>query len=117
MTKSSNISAAHVHRPIKRLRRWSAEIKSAILQEVLIVGALVSVVAQRHNIPDDIIFAWRRRIDEGIDHLLPTKGIPPTSEFQAVFRQLCDLQKSLVELSLGSEVNHAVPSIDVKEES
>lgn len=41
-------------------RVWSADVKAAILDETLLPGAIVSVVARRHGVTPQQVFGWRR---------------------------------------------------------
>jgi transposase len=42
-------------------RVWSADAKAAILDETLVPGAIVSVVARRHGLTPQQVFGWRRQ--------------------------------------------------------
>lgn len=41
-------------------RRWSANDRARILEETLVPGAVVSVVARRHGLTPQQLFTWRR---------------------------------------------------------
>ena len=41
-------------------RVWSADAKAAVLDETLLPGAVVSVVARRHGLSPQQVFTWRR---------------------------------------------------------
>jgi transposase len=41
-------------------RVWSTDAKAAILDETLLPGAVVSVVARRHGLTPQQVFGWRR---------------------------------------------------------
>ncbi|TFZ57740.1 transposase [Methylorubrum sp. Q1] len=41
-------------------RRWSANDRARILEETLVPGAVVSVVARRHGLSPQQLFTWRR---------------------------------------------------------
>ena len=41
-------------------RRWSADDRARILEETLVPGAVVSVVARRHGLTPQQVFTWRR---------------------------------------------------------
>lgn len=41
-------------------RRWSADDRARILEETLVPGAVVSVVARRHGLTPQQLFTWRR---------------------------------------------------------
>jgi len=44
----------------ERRRRWSAEQRSQIVEESLRPGAVVAVVARRHDVHPSLVHAWRR---------------------------------------------------------
>jgi len=48
-------------RPRRRHRRWSKEEKRRIVAETFEPGASVSVVARRHDVNANQVFAWRRQ--------------------------------------------------------
>ena len=41
-------------------RVWSPDAKAAVLEETLVPGAVVSVVARRHGLTPQQVFGWRR---------------------------------------------------------
>lgn len=41
-------------------RRWSSDERARILEETLVPGAVVSVVARRHGLSPQHLFTWRR---------------------------------------------------------
>jgi transposase len=45
----------------ERRRRWSAEEKARIVEESIRPGALVSAVAQRHDVHPSLLHHWRRQ--------------------------------------------------------
>lgn len=44
-----------------RRRRWSTDVKAAIVAESFAPGASVSAVARRHDISPSLLFLWRRQ--------------------------------------------------------
>jgi transposase len=44
----------------ERRRRWSADQRSQIVEESLLPGAVVAVVARRHDVHPSLVHAWRR---------------------------------------------------------
>lgn len=45
----------------RRRRRWSTDEKRQIVAETFAPGASVSIVARRHDVNANQVFAWRRR--------------------------------------------------------
>jgi transposase len=50
----------------RRRRSWSASEKRRIVSETLEPGVSVSVVARRHDVNANQVFAWRRQLREGL---------------------------------------------------
>lgn len=48
-------------------RVWSADARAAILDETLVPGAVVSVVARRHGLTPQQVFGWRREARRALD--------------------------------------------------
>jgi transposase len=78
-------------------RRWSAEQKRAIVNEIAAVGGSVSEVARRHGMHTSLLFRWRRDLRAGRDNgahaspaatpkFLPVKLPPPRGETSSLAR-------------------------------
>jgi len=52
-------------RPKETHRQYSIDLKHRIVEESFVPGASVSIVARRHNINSNLVFAWRKRYREG----------------------------------------------------
>ena len=50
---------------VERRRRWTAEEKQAMVQEVEQPGMSISAVARRNGIHPNQLFGWRRLMQEG----------------------------------------------------
>lgn len=48
-----------------RRRRWSTDKKLHILEETMQPGASVSAVARRHGVAPNLVYRWRRLMQEG----------------------------------------------------
>src|SRR5215831_13803107 len=44
-----------------RRRRFSGDFKARIIEETLVVGAVISDVARRHGLTPQQVFSWRRQ--------------------------------------------------------
>jgi transposase len=53
-------------RQVRRRRRWPEAVKRAIVAETRASGASVSVVARRHDLNANQLFAWCRRYGDGL---------------------------------------------------
>ncbi|PRA86659.1 IS3 family transposase, partial [Ochrobactrum sp. MYb29] len=69
----------------ERCRRWSTAEKLAIVHETYETDATVSVVARRHGIAPNQLFAWRKLASQGA--LVATAAeeeVVPASEYRAL---------------------------------
>lgn len=57
MSKASNRSATH--------RRYAMELKRRIVEETFAPGTSVSIVARRHDVNTNLVFAWRQKYHRG----------------------------------------------------
>ena len=60
-------SQTHPNTPKHRgsYRRWTQEVKRQIVEETLVAGASVSVVARRHDANANQVFRWRQQYRRG----------------------------------------------------
>lgn len=65
-------------RQVRRRRRWPEAVKRRIVAEVRESGASVSVVARRHDLNANQLFAWCRRYGAGVEAGEPG-GLVPVS--------------------------------------
>ena len=50
---------------IARRRRWSTQDKLRMIEETLLPGESISVVARRHGVAPNLLYRWRRLMTEG----------------------------------------------------
>src|SRR5213083_1696608 len=50
---------------VQRRRRWTASEKVRIVEETFEPGMTVSLVARRHGVAPNQLFAWRRLVAQG----------------------------------------------------
>lgn len=63
----------------ERQRRWSTELKLSILQEAFGTDGSVSVVARRHDILPQQIYAWRKKLSPPELEVRKTASFIPVS--------------------------------------
>lgn len=69
----------------ERRRRWSSEDKLRIVRETLEPGAIVSLVARRHDIGTGQLYTWRRQLLAGaMSGFVPVELAPPEPAITAV---------------------------------
>jgi transposase len=67
-------------RQVRRRRRWPEAVKRRIVAETRESGASVSVVARRHDVNANQVFAWCRRYrDDGSGGAAEPNGLVPVS--------------------------------------
>ena len=62
---SDTFSKAEVITGVARRRRFSTDLKLAIVAETMQPGLSISYVARRHGLSPSLVFRWRRLMSEG----------------------------------------------------
>src|ERR1700756_4485570 len=62
---SDTFSKVEVITGVARRRRFSTELKLAVVAETMQPGMSISYVARRHGLSPSLIFRWRRLMSEG----------------------------------------------------
>src|SRR5215469_10658554 len=62
---SDTFSKVEVISGIARRRRFSTELKLAVVGETMQPGMSISYVARRHGLSPSLVFRWRRLMSEG----------------------------------------------------
>ncbi|WP_235891944.1 transposase, partial [Ochrobactrum teleogrylli] len=89
----------------ERRRRWSTAEKLAIVHETYEVDATVSLVARRHGIAPNQLFAWRKLASQSA--LVATAAeeeVVPASEYRALQAQVKELQRLLGKKTMEGEI-------------
>ncbi|MBB2791852.1 UNVERIFIED_ORG: transposase [Rhizobium esperanzae] len=80
----------------ERRRRWSTPEKLAIVQETYEPDVTVSIVARRHGIQPNQLFAWRKLAAQGaLSATASQEEVVPASEYRALQNQVKELQRLL----------------------
>ncbi len=89
----------------QRRRRWSASEKLAIIEETYEPGVTVSLVARRHGMQPNQLFAWRKLASQGA---LTATGageeVVAASEYKALQSQLREMQRLLGKMTMEAEI-------------
>lgn len=72
ISKHQSMTIASVRSEQKPRRYYRREQKLRIVEETLVPGASVSVIARKHDVNANVVFAWRRQHKRG--QLGPTAG-------------------------------------------
>ena len=62
---SDTFSKVEVITGVARRRRFSTDLKLAIIAETMQLGMSISYVARRHGLSHSLVFRWRRLMSEG----------------------------------------------------
>lgn len=89
----------------ERRRRWSTAEKLAIIQETYEADATVSIVARRHGIQPNQLFAWRKLASQGaLTATIAEEEVVPASEYRALQNQVKELQRLLGKKTMEGEI-------------
>lgn len=100
----------HIRRPeilteAQRRRRWSASEKLAIIEETYEPGVTVSLVARRHGIQPNQLFAWRKLAAQGAQTATGAgEEVVAASEYRAFQGQLREMQRLLGKKTMEAEI-------------
>jgi transposase len=90
--------------PERRRRRTPAE-KLAIVAETHEPGVTVSLVARRHGIAPNQLFAWRRLASQGaLTATQSEEPVVPASEYRSLQGQVRELQRLLGKKTMEAEI-------------
>jgi transposase len=89
----------------ERRRRWSTAEKRAIIHETYEADATVSIVARRHDIQPNQLFAWRKLASQGVPTATAAEEeVVPASEYRALQAQVKELQRLLGKKTMETEI-------------
>lgn len=101
---SSNLKSEVLIGPERRRRRTPAE-KLAIVAETQEPGVTVSLVARRHGIAPNQLFAWRRLALQGaLTATQSEEPVVPASEYRSLQSQVRELQRLLGKKTMEAEI-------------
>src|SRR2546427_3057334 len=90
---------------VQRRRRWTASEKVRIVEETFEPGMPVSLVARRHGVAPNQLFAWGRLVAQGA---LTAAGsgeeVVPASDYRALQSQVRELHRLLGKKTLEAEI-------------
>ena len=89
----------------ERRRRWSTAEKLAIIQETYEADATVSIIARRHGIQPNQLFAWCKLASQGaLTATAAEEEVVPASEYRALQNQVKELQRLLGKKTMEGEI-------------
>lgn len=101
---SHNPKSEVLRGPERRRRRTAAE-KLALIAETMEPGMTVSLVASRHGIAPNQLFAWRRLANEGaLTATAAEEPVVPASAYKALADLIRELQRLLGKKTMEAEI-------------
>lgn len=102
---TSHIPKIEVLSGPERRRRWSTAEKLPIVQETYEPDVTVSIVARRHGIQPNQLFAWRKLATQGaLTATASQEEVVPASEYRALQNQVKELQRLLGKKTMEGEI-------------
>ncbi len=88
-----------------RRRRWTSEQKLRIIEETYEPGESVSAVARRHGVAANLVFRWRRLMDEGGSIAVSSdETVVGNSEVRKLEDRVRDLERLLGRKTMEVEI-------------
>jgi transposase len=93
-----------------RRRRFSGDFKARIVEETLVVGAVISDVARRHGLTPQQVFTWRRQArhsmangENAAPHFVPAvvETVPATRVHRRKRAQRVEQVSGLIEVEIS----------------
>ena len=88
-----------------RRRRWSTEQKLRIMEESFEPGETVSSVARRHGVAPNLLFRWRRLMNEGgVTAVGSDEPVVGTSQVRRLEERVRELERLLGRKTMENEI-------------
>src|SRR5271156_2836974 len=105
MPMSDTFSRVEVITGVARRRRFSTELKLAIVAETLQPGMSISYVAREHGLSPSLVFRWRRLMSEGgKEAVRADEDVVAASEVRRLEERVRDLERLLGRTTMEVEI-------------
>jgi transposase len=94
----------------ERRRHWTTAEKAAIVAESLAPGAVASMVALRHGLHRNQLYAWRRELRA---EAVADAGVSVPEFVPIVAEHRADAGAATIEIAVGDAVVRAGPGVDL----
>jgi transposase len=106
---SDTFSKVEVIIGVARRRRFSTDLKLAVVAETMQPGMSISYVARRHGLSPSLVFRWRRLMSEGgREAVRADDEVVPVTELRRLEERVRDLERLLglksMEVGVGEDV-------------
>jgi transposase len=93
---SDTFSKVEVITGVARRRRFSTDLKLAVVAETMQPGMSVGYVARRHELSPRLVFRWRRLMSEGgKEAVRADDAVVPASEVRRLEERVRELERLL----------------------
>ena len=102
---SDTFSKIEVITGVARRRRFSTELKLAVVAETMQPGMSISYVARRHGLSPSLVFRWRRLMSEGgREAVRADDEVVPAAELRRLEERVRDLERLLGRKTMENEI-------------
>ena len=102
---SDTFSKLEVITGVARRRRFSTDLKLAIVAETMQPGMSISYVARRHGLSPSLVFRWRRLMSEGgREAVRADDEVVPVAELRRLEERVRDLERLLGRKTMENEI-------------
>jgi transposase len=102
---SDTFSKVEVITGVARRRRFSTDLKLAVVAETMQPGMSISYVARRHGLSPSLVFRWRRLMSEGgREAIRADDEVVPAAELRRLEERVRDLERLLGRKTMEVEI-------------
>jgi len=102
---SDTFSKVEVITGVARRRRFSTDLKLAVIAETMQPGMSISYVARRHGLSPSLVFRWRRLMSEGgREAVRADDEVVPVAELRRLEERVRDLERLLGRKTMENEI-------------
>ena len=102
---SDTFSKVEVITGVARRRRFSTDLKLAVVAETMQPGMSISYVARRHGLSPSLVFRWRRLMSEGgREAVRADDEVVPAAELRRLEERVRDLERLLGRKTMENEI-------------
>lgn len=102
---SDEFSRVEVITGVARRRRFTTDLKMAVIAETMQPGMSISYVARRHGLSPSLVFRWRRLMnDGGREAVRADDEVVASSELRRLEERVRDLERMLGRKTLENEI-------------
>src|ERR1700704_784696 len=102
---SDTFSKVEVITGVARRRRFSTDLKLAVVAETMQPGMSISYVARRHGLSPSLVFRWRRLMSEGgREAVRADDEVVPVTELRRLEERVRDLERLLGRKTMEVEI-------------